>query len=184
MSACTIAAAAIATSASLANGCRSITPRETRSNLIRSTYRCVVRPSSAEGQRGGSISGTTTRARRRPSVVRVPVVSKEGVMNRYTDRTLDRLGAASGVAAVVLLISLFTVFPALPAPNKAIAEIARSARQDADGLLLGAYVGTLLTGTLLVFGAVVAARLRRAEGAGGGWWLVALAGIGASGIGI
>ena len=87
-------------------------------------------------------------------------------MNRYTDRTLDRLGAASGVAAVVLLISLFTVFPALPAPNKSIAEIARSARQDADGLLLGAYVGTLLTGTLLVFGAVVAARLRRAEGAG------------------
>jgi hypothetical protein len=105
-------------------------------------------------------------------------------MNRHADRTLDRLGAASGVVAVVLLLSLFTVFPALPAPNTSIAEIARSARQDADGLLLGAYVGALLTGTLLVFGSVVAARLRRAEGACGGWWLVALAGIGASGIGI
>jgi len=50
-------------------------------------------------------------------------------------------------------------------------------------LLLGAYAGALMTLALLLFGASFAARLRRAEGAGGRWWLVALVGI-ATSIGI
>jgi len=105
-------------------------------------------------------------------------------MNNGSDRTLDRLGAIAGIAAVVLLISLFTMLPALPSPDKPITEIARSATVNREGLLAGAYLGALLSGALLLFGAVVAARLRRAEGREGGWWMVALCGIAGSAFGI
>jgi hypothetical protein len=83
-----------------------------------------------------------------------------------------------------LLVALFMVFPSLPAPDHGIAAIARKARDSSDALLLAAYVGALMSGALLLFGAALAARLRRAEGAAGGWWLVALVGIGATSIGI
>jgi hypothetical protein len=53
-----------------------------------------------------------------------------------------------------------------------------------SGLLAGAYLGALLSGALLVFGAVVAARLRRAEGSNGGWWVISLCGIAGSAFGI
>lgn len=105
-------------------------------------------------------------------------------MNDPSDRTLDRLGAASGVAAVILLVALLNVFPALPAPDHPISEIARSASQHKDGLLAGAYAGAMLTGALLLFGACLAARLRRSEGSAGGWWLIALTGIGGTAFGI
>jgi|SRR5436190_3143662 len=105
-------------------------------------------------------------------------------MNDSSTRTLDRLGAAAGVAAVLLLLVIFTSMPALPAPNKPVSEIVRKATADRDALLLGAYLGALLTGALLVFGASFAARLRRAEGDGGGWWLLALAGIAGTAVGI
>ena len=98
-------------------------------------------------------------------------------MNHRSDRLLDRVGAAAGIASALLLIALFTLFPSLPPPNHSIAEIARSARLNSDGLLLGAYAGALMTGTLLLFGSALAARLRRAERGTGGWWLVALTGI-------
>lgn len=105
-------------------------------------------------------------------------------MNDRPDSTLDRLGAVCGVLAVVLLVALFTVVPALPSPNHGIDEIARSARVNHDGLLLGAYIGALFTAAMLVFGACVSARLRRAEGAAGGWWLVSIVGTGALAAGI
>ncbi len=105
-------------------------------------------------------------------------------MHHRSDQLLDRLGAAAGIASVLLLVALFTVFPSLPAPDDPISEIARSARDDSDGLLRGAYAGALMTGTLLLFGASVAARLRRAERGSGGWWLVALIGIAGTSIGI
>jgi hypothetical protein len=105
-------------------------------------------------------------------------------MNDSSDRTLDRLGAAAGVATVVLLVSLFTVLPALPSPDKPISEIAHSATANRSGLLAGAYLGALLSGALLLFGGVVAARLRRAEGTKGGWWVIALCGIAGSAFGI
>jgi hypothetical protein len=105
-------------------------------------------------------------------------------MNDRSQQLLDRVGAAAGIAGVLLLVALFTVFPALPAPDHRIAEIARKARDNTDGLLVAAYVGALMSGALLLFGAAVAARIRRAEGPGGGWWLVALVGIAASAIGI
>jgi hypothetical protein len=98
--------------------------------------------------------------------------------------TVERAGAAAGLAAVLLLVTLFTVLPALPAPNRSIAEIARHVRDERTGLLLGAYAGALMTCALLLFGATLAARLRRAEGADGGWWLVALVGICGTAIGI
>jgi hypothetical protein len=104
-------------------------------------------------------------------------------MNDRSQQLLDRVGAAAGIAGVVLLLALFTVFPALPAPDHRIGEIARKARENTDGLLVAAYVGALMTGALLLFGAAVAARLRRLE-ASGGWWLVALVGIAGSAIGI
>lgn len=105
-------------------------------------------------------------------------------MNHSSQQLLDRVGAAAGIAAALLLVALFTVFPSLPTPDDSITEIARSARDDSDALLLGGYTGALMTGALLLFGASVAARLRRAEGAGGGWWLVALIGIAGASIGI
>ncbi len=104
-------------------------------------------------------------------------------MNHQSKELLDRVGAGAGIAAVVLLVALFTVFPSLPTPDHSIGEIARKATGESDGLLLSAYAGTLMTGALLLFGASLAARLRRAEGAGGGWWLVALVGIGGTSIG-
>jgi hypothetical protein len=105
-------------------------------------------------------------------------------MKETSDPTLDRLGATAGVIAVILLLGLFMVMPALPAPNHGIDEIASSARANRDALLGGAYIGTLFTSALLVFGACVSARLRRAEGASGGWWLVSLIGTAAAAIGI
>jgi hypothetical protein len=105
-------------------------------------------------------------------------------MNDRSQQLLDRVGGAAGIAGVLLLVALFTVFPALPAPDHRIAEIARKARDNTDGLLVAAYVGALMSGALLLFGAAVAARLRRVEGGAGGWWLVALVGIAASAIGI
>lgn len=104
-------------------------------------------------------------------------------MNR-SYQLLDRVGAAAGLTAVLLLVALFTVFPSLPAPDGSINEIAHKASANRDGLLLGAYAGALMTGALLLFGASFATRLRRAEDAGGGWWLVATVGIAAMSIGI
>lgn len=104
-------------------------------------------------------------------------------MKDRSNRTLDRSGAIAGLSAVALLVSLFTIFPALPSPDKPISEIARSAAANREGLLAGAYLGALLSGALLVFGAVVAARLRRAE-ENGGWWLIALCGTAGSAFGI
>lgn len=97
-------------------------------------------------------------------------------MTDTPDPTLDRLGAVAGLVAVILLLALFTVLPSLPSPQHGIDEIASSARTNDDGLLGGAYVGALFTAALLVFGACLSARLRRAEGSAGGWWLVSLVG--------
>lgn len=105
-------------------------------------------------------------------------------MDTRSSQLLDRFGAAAGLAAVLLLVALFTVFPSLPGPDSSIAAIASKASRDRDSLLLGAYVGTLMTGALTLFGATLAARLRRAEGDEGGWWLVVLAGIAGTAIGI
>ena len=99
---------------------------------------------------------------------------------RPSNSSIERVGAAAGVVTVVLLLSLFTVFPSIPAPNKGVDEIARSATADRGAHLLAAYLGTLLSGTLILFGAAVAARLRRADSSDG-WWIVALAGITAAG---
>jgi hypothetical protein len=105
-------------------------------------------------------------------------------MNHRSDQMLDRVGAAAGIASVLLLVALFNVFPALPAPDDSIGAITASAREHSDALLLGAYAGALMTAALLLFGASVAARLRRAEGGSGGWWLVTLVGIAATSIGM
>jgi hypothetical protein len=106
-------------------------------------------------------------------------------MEPGSSRALDRVGAAAGIAAVALLVALFNVFPAIPAPNKGIDAIARSAATDRSVHLLAAYVGTLMGGALVVFGVCVAAALRRRDMRGDGWWLLALAGItvaGATGV--
>lgn len=105
-------------------------------------------------------------------------------MNDRSDRTLDRVGAAAGVAFVLLFVGIITMASALPAPQHSIAEIAQAARDNRDGILFGVYLEALLTGAQLVFGAVVASRLWRAEGSGGGWWLVALAGVAGTAVGL
>jgi hypothetical protein len=105
-------------------------------------------------------------------------------MNQDSHPLLDRVGAVAGIAGVALLVALFTVFTSLPAPDHAIGDIGREASRNSDGLLLAAYAGALMTGALLLFGASVAARLRRAEGHADGWWLVALVGIAGTSIGL
>jgi hypothetical protein len=105
-------------------------------------------------------------------------------VSAHPDRTLDRVGAAAGFAAVALLLAIFMILPALPAPDQPVASIARAAHDDASSLLRGAYLGTLMGVALLAFGAAFAAALRRSEGAGGGWWLLALAGIAGTSVGL
>jgi hypothetical protein len=93
--------------------------------------------------------------------------------------SLDRLGAVAGVVAVALLIALMMFFPALPAADEPIADIAQAAADDKQMLLIADYLGLLMGGAWLLFGVAVADRLRRSD-SGGGWWIVALAGITAS----
>ena len=94
--------------------------------------------------------------------------------------SFDRLGAAAGGAALALLVALMMVFPSLPAADESIATIARDAADTKQMLLIGDYVGLVMGGLWLLFGVVVAARIRRAEAVGGAWWMIALAGITAS----
>ena len=101
-------------------------------------------------------------------------------MSAPHERSLDRAGALAGVVAVVLLVALVMVVPALPGPDEAIGEIAMDAASSGTTLLLGSYLGMLMAAALLVFGAACTGALRRREGADDGWWLVALAGIAAS----
>jgi hypothetical protein len=105
-------------------------------------------------------------------------------MDDHSNRTLDRLGGAAGITAVILLLALITSSPALKPPNHSIDQIARSASENADGILRSAYLGVLFSGALLVFGAAFCARLRRAEGATGGWWILALTGIAGTAVGV
>ena len=105
-------------------------------------------------------------------------------MNQASGRSLDRVGAAAGFAAVTLLVTMIAVLPALPGPDRPIAEITASAIDDRGSLLLGSYLGSLMAGALLVFGAAVAAVVRRAS-PDSGWWIVALVGIaGTAAVGI
>jgi len=108
---------------------------------------------------------------------------KGEAVNGTPGRTLDRVGAAAGIAAVALLVTLIAGLPALPGPDSPIEEIAEAAFADRGSLLLGSYLGALMGGALLVFGAAVAAVIRRADG-DEGWWIVALAGTAATAIGI
>jgi hypothetical protein len=94
-----------------------------------------------------------------------------------TRRSFDRAGAVAGVVSVALLVAILMFVPALPAADEPIRSIARAAADDSRVIHVGAYLGALLGGAMLMFGAVVAARLRRAEGSEGGWWIVALAGM-------
>jgi hypothetical protein len=98
-------------------------------------------------------------------------------MDSGSHRALDRVGAAAGLVSAALLVALFNVFPSIPAPDKGIHAIADSAATDRGAHLLAAYVGTLLAGALVVFGAAVAIALRRSDVRGDGWWVIALAGI-------
>jgi hypothetical protein len=101
-----------------------------------------------------------------------------------SDRMLDRFGAFSGIAAVLLFFAIISVSKALPPPNHTLADITHTASASSAAILRGAYLGALFSGALILFGAIVAARLRRAEGVGGGWWIVALAGIAGTSVGL
>src|SRR5262249_10814176 len=98
-------------------------------------------------------------------------------------RTFDRVGAIAGFGFVALFVAIIMAAQALPAPEHSIDEISRAASDKSQGILLGAYLGSLLTGALLVFGAVVTARIWR-SGAVTGWWIVALIGIAGTAIGL
>jgi hypothetical protein len=97
-------------------------------------------------------------------------------------RRLDRIGAAAGFMFVLLFVGVIMFAPHLPAPQHSMDEIARTADGDRTGILVAVYLGFLLTGALLVFGAVVVARLWRSDVGAEGWWIVALAGLTVSGV--
>jgi hypothetical protein len=97
-------------------------------------------------------------------------------MTPVPHRSLDRVGAVAGLGAIALLV-VTAITGEMPSPDKPISAIAADVHDRTSGLLLGAYTGMLMTVCLLVFGAGVAAALHRAEGAGGGWWVLALVGI-------
>lgn len=105
-------------------------------------------------------------------------------MHPDSDRLLDRVGAAAGLAFVLLFVAIVMLVPHLAAPQHSLAEIERSARDNREGILLGTYLAALLLGALMVFGACLVARLRRVEGEAGGWWIVALTGIAGSAVGL
>ncbi len=96
---------------------------------------------------------------------------------RESGSSIDRVGAVAGYAFVLLFVGIITLSPGLPAPEHSITDIAQSAQDHRQAILLGTYLGALLTGALLIFGAGVVARLWRTETRAGGWWLVALAGL-------
>jgi hypothetical protein len=96
---------------------------------------------------------------------------------KESNLSIERVAALAGFAFVLLFVGIVTLSPGLPAPQHSIAQIARSAQDDRQAILFGTYLGALLTGALLVFGAGVVARLWRTEGGAGGWWLVALSGL-------
>jgi hypothetical protein len=91
-------------------------------------------------------------------------------------RTLDRIGSTTGIAAIALLV-VTAAIGEMPSPDRPIDAIAADVHVQASSLLVGVYTGMLMTLCLLVFGASVVAALRRAEGAQGGWWVLALVGI-------
>ena len=73
-------------------------------------------------------------------------------MNRHAARSFDRLGAAAGLGAVALLVALLMFFPALPAADEPVREIAQAAADDEQLLLAGDYVGAVMGGLWLLFG--------------------------------
>jgi hypothetical protein len=105
-------------------------------------------------------------------------------MRDESNRTLDRVGAIAGIAFVALFAAIIMVVPHVAAPQHSIAEIGRSAHDNRQGILFGTYLASLLTGTLLVFGASVVARLWRTERETGGWWVVALTGVAGTSVGL
>lgn len=98
-------------------------------------------------------------------------------MSEKSSRTLDRVGAAAGFGFVLLFVGLIMIAPHLPAPEHSISEIARTAQADRTGILVGVYLSLLLTGALLVFGAVIVARLWQSQAGAMGWAIMALAGL-------
>lgn len=101
-------------------------------------------------------------------------------MSGSSERSLDRLGAASAAGAAALLVALMMFFPSPPAADEPIAAIAKDVAGSEQALLLGDYVGLVMGGLWLLFGIIVAARLRRREDDGGAWWMIAVAGVTAS----
>lgn len=99
---------------------------------------------------------------------------QEALVPDNPERTIDRVGAIAGGVAVVLLMALIQLFPSAPAADESIATIADATASRSQTLLIEAYIGALASGALLVFGAAVAARLRRA---GSVWWIVGIAGM-------
>jgi hypothetical protein len=98
-------------------------------------------------------------------------------MSEESFGTLNRVGAVAGLAFVALFVGIIMFSPHLPAPEHSIVEIAQTAQDSRTGILIGVYLSLLLTGALVIFGAVVVARLWRSDAGATGWWIVALAGL-------
>lgn len=99
-------------------------------------------------------------------------------------RAVDRIAAIAGIAMVATFVAIITTSTALPPPNRGMTAIEHVASGSRGAVLLTTYLGQLLSGTLLVFGLAVVARLRRFDTSGHGAWLIALGGIAATSVGL
>ena len=99
-------------------------------------------------------------------------------------RTVDRIAAVAGIAMVATFVAIITTSTALPPPNRAMSSIEHVAAGSSGAVLRTTYLGQLMSGTLLVFGFAVAARLRRFDTSGHGAWLIALGGMAATSVGL
>lgn len=88
--------------------------------------------------------------------------------------SLDRIGAAAGLAHVVLFLAIINLTPAIPVPDQPISKITSDTAAHSGGILWSAYLSTLVVLALFLFGAALASRLARHDA--GDWAWLALVG--------
>lgn len=94
-------------------------------------------------------------------------------------RTWERWAGLSGLAFVVVVIASFFT-PSVPDPDTPTIRVVAEIVDDADGLLLGVYLGWLASALFLAFIAGLWGRLRAFERGPGPSIMVALGGVGSA----
>lgn len=93
------------------------------------------------------------------------------------NHSLDRIGAAAGLAHVVLFLAIINLTPAIALPDQPISKVTTVTAAHSSGMLWSVYLFTLVVLALFLFGAAVASRLARHDA--GDWAWLALVGTAA-----